>query len=55
MNSSFNKDYSDDFEVTPWKVEGSVDYARLIKKFGTQEITDEILEKIKSFTGELSP
>jgi tryptophanyl-tRNA synthetase len=55
MSSSFNKDYSDDFEVNPWKVEGSVDYARLIKKFGTQEITDEILKKIESFTGELHP
>ena len=55
MSDSLKDDYSDDFEVTPWKVEGSVDYARLIKKFGTQEITDEILEKIKSFTGELHP
>ena len=55
MSDSFKDDYSDDFEVTPWKVEGSVDYARLIKKFGTQEITDEILERINSFTGELHP
>jgi tryptophanyl-tRNA synthetase len=55
MSDSSKKDYSDDFEVTPWKVEGSVDYARLIKKFGTQEITDELLERFKSFTGELHP
>src|ERR1043165_100470 len=54
MSESF-KENSDDFEVTPWKVEGSVDYARLIKKFGTQEITNELLEKIESFTGELHP
>jgi tryptophanyl-tRNA synthetase len=47
MSSSFNENYSDDFEVTPWKVEGSVDYARLIEKFGTQEITNELLEKIE--------
>ena len=53
--SDSKEDYSDEFEVTPWKVEGSVDYARLIKKFGTQEITDELLEKLKSFTGELHP
>ncbi len=53
--SDSKEDYSDDFEVTPWKVEGSVDYARLIKKFGTQEITDELLEKFKSFTGVLHP
>jgi len=49
------EDDSDNFEVTPWKVEGAVDYDRLIKKFGTQEITDEILEKIQSFTGQLHP
>lgn len=55
MSDSSKEDYSDDFEVTPWKVEGSVDYARLIKKFGTQEITDELLEKLKSLTGELHP
>ena len=55
MSDSSKEDYSDDFEVTPWKVEGSVDYARLMKKFGTQEITDELLEKFKSFTGELHP
>ena len=55
MSDSSKEDYSNDFEVTPWKVEGSVDYARLVKKFGTQEITEELLERIKSFTGELHP
>jgi tryptophanyl-tRNA synthetase len=54
MSNSLEDD-SDNFEVTPWKVEGAVDYNRLIKKFGTQEITDEILEKIQSFTGQLHP
>jgi len=54
MSNSLEDD-SDNFEVTPWKVEGAVDYDRLIKKFGTQEITDEILEKIQSFTGQLHP
>ena len=55
MSDSFNDNNSDDFEVTPWKVEGSVDYVRLIKKFGTEEITDKLLKKIQSFTGELHP
>jgi len=54
MSNSLEDD-SDNFEVTPWKVEGAVDYDRLIKKFGTQEITDGILEKIQSFTGQLHP
>jgi tryptophanyl-tRNA synthetase len=41
--------------VTPWEVRGKVDYERLIKEFGTQPITDELLEKIAKHTGELHP
>jgi len=39
--------------VTPWEVKGKVDYERLIREFGTQPITDELLQKIKKHTGEL--
>lgn len=39
--------------VTPWKVEGKVDYDRLIKEFGTQKITETLLSRIKKHTGEL--
>jgi len=42
-----------DFIVTPWKVEGEIDYDRLIEKFGTNKLTDEILEKMKKHVGEL--
>ena len=42
-----------DFVVTPWKVEGEIDYDRLIEKFGTNKLTDEILEKMKKHTGDL--
>jgi tryptophanyl-tRNA synthetase len=44
-----------DFTVTPWEVEGNVDYNKLINKFGTFAITNEIIEKIKNITGEVHP
>ena len=43
---------SDEFVVTPWNVEGDIDYEKLIKQFGTQKISPEILSKIKKITGE---
>src|ERR687887_834684 len=59
INSS-NYEYGDihskkDFKVTPWEVEGEVDYNKLIEKFGTQPITKEIIEKFKKITGEIHP
>ena len=43
---------SDDFIVTPWNVEGDIDYEKLIKKFGTEKITPELISKIDKFTNE---
>ena len=43
---------SDEFVVTPWNVEGDIDYEKLIKQFGTQKISPEILSKMKQITGE---
>jgi tryptophanyl-tRNA synthetase len=43
---------SDEFIVTPWHVEGDIDYDKLIEKFGTQKISPELLEKIKNMTNE---
>ncbi len=40
-----------DFKVTPWEVEGAVDYDKLIKEFGTQPITPELLKTIKRHAG----
>ena len=40
-------------KLTPWEVEGKVDYERIVKEFGLKEIDEEILEKIKIFTGDL--
>ncbi len=45
----------EDFVVTPWKVEGDVDYSKLIERFGTHVIDDTLFEKIKYFTGEIHP
>ena len=46
---------STDFKVTPWEVEGDINYGKLIEKFGTQPMTPELLQKIKSMTGEVHP
>lgn len=41
--------------VNPYKVEGEVDYERLVKEFGLEKIDDKILNKIKKHTGEIHP
>jgi tryptophanyl-tRNA synthetase len=43
---------NDDFVVTPWHVEGNIDYDKLIKRFGTEKISNQLLERIKKITGE---
>lgn len=43
---------ADDFIVTPWHVEGEIDYDKLIKQFGTEKISAELLGKIRKITGE---
>ncbi len=41
------------YTVTPWEVSGEIDYDKLIKDFGTQKITEQLLERIKKHTKEL--
>ena len=43
---------TEDFVVTPWHVEGDIDYDKLIKQFGTEKISPDILERIKKIAGE---
>ena len=43
---------SDEFVVTPWHVEGDIDYDKLIKQFGTQKISNDLLVKLQKVTGE---
>ena len=37
--------------VTPWEVKGKVDYERLIREFGTQPLTNELLQRLAKHTG----
>ena len=35
-----------EFKITPWEVEGEIDYNKVIEKFGTQPIDSQIIEKL---------
>lgn len=41
------------FVVTPWEVRGKVDYQKLMREFGTKEIDDRLIQRIKKHSGEL--
>lgn len=43
----------DETKVTPWKVEGEVDYKKLVREYGTSEIDDELLAKFRESSSEL--
>jgi tryptophanyl-tRNA synthetase len=40
------------FKVTPWKVEGKVQYDKLMEQFGLSKITPHIIKRIESIAGE---
>lgn len=42
-------------KITPWEVSGSIDYGKLIKKFGIKKIDEKLLLRIKKHTKELHP
>jgi tryptophanyl-tRNA synthetase len=47
-----------DIIVTPWEVLGDLEdktYIKLIEKFGTQALSQELIEKFKKLTGEIHP
>jgi tryptophanyl-tRNA synthetase len=50
-----NKQPEDNYKVTPWEVEGQIDYNRLIKEFGTQPINSEIIRQFEKITNEIHP
>jgi len=50
MNSG---DEEEEMIVTPWRVIGKIDYDRLIKEFGTQPLTEDLLKRIERHAGEL--
>jgi len=39
--------------VTPWEVRGKIDYEKLIREFGTQPLTDELMARMEKDFGEL--
>ena len=41
--------------VDPWTVKGDIDYNKLINEFGTNKITEDIIKKIETHTGEIHP
>src|SRR5574338_1595190 len=46
---------SEEFTVTPWSVEGDIDYDKLMQKFGTEKISPELEARIEKITGEVHP
>ena len=50
MNSG---DEEEEMTITPWRVSGKIDYDRLIKEFGTQPLTEDLLKRIERHAGEL--
>jgi len=42
-----------EFNVTPYDVEGVVDYNKLTRQFGTEKITPELLNRIKKHCGDV--
>lgn len=55
VQDSAREKNDDTFVVTPWSVEGNVDYRKLIEQFGTSKITEEIIERFRRLTGEVHP
>ncbi|MGC8850072.1 MAG: tryptophan--tRNA ligase, partial [Candidatus Bathyarchaeia archaeon] len=44
---------NEEMTVTPWEVSGEIDYAKLVDQFGTQLITDDLLDRLRTYTGDL--
>ncbi|MCX8192435.1 MAG: tryptophan--tRNA ligase [Nitrososphaeria archaeon] len=52
MFGSQNRREDSDFIVTPWTVEGEVDYNKLVERFGTSIIDDKLMERFVRAAGE---
>jgi len=58
MDNDNNTDDKNDILVTPWEVQGDLEdknYVKLMEKFGTQSLSQGIIDKIKKLTGEVHP
>lgn len=55
-NDSISSNFEDNSSrVTPWEVEGQIDYSKLVKEFGTQQISSEIFEQFERINGDVHP
>jgi len=43
----------EDFILTPWEVQGDIDYDRLIREFGVSKLDEGLLKRIKKHTKEI--
>ncbi|MFX1512714.1 MAG: tryptophan--tRNA ligase, partial [Promethearchaeota archaeon] len=48
-----NENEEKDFIVTPWEVKGDIDYAKLVKDFGTELIDNSLIDRFRKHVGEL--
>jgi tryptophanyl-tRNA synthetase len=48
----FGSSNREDFTVTPWVVEGEVDYNKLVERFGTNIIDDKLMDRFIKAAGE---
>ena len=46
---------NEEMVVTPWEVSGKIDYEKLVREFGTQPITPDLLDSIRRNAGDLHP
>lgn len=53
--SDSNSNNFKESKITPWEVEGEINYDKLIEKFGTKPITSDILQKVQKLVGEVHP
>ncbi|MFQ6106593.1 MAG: tryptophan--tRNA ligase [Thermoplasmata archaeon] len=44
---------AEDFTVTPWEVKGQIDYDELVERFGTQLVSQELLERLEKHASPL--
>jgi tryptophanyl-tRNA synthetase len=44
---------AEDFVVTPWEVKGEIDYDKLVERFGTQLVSQEILDRLEKHASPL--
>lgn len=45
-------DNEEAFRVTPWEVEGDIDYEKLLEQFGTDHIDDDLIERVEDLVGD---